>query len=267
MKKMRTNKELIPRSGKYGLIALVLLLCGIPTAIYAANPTEFAAELARLRTEVEELSSDVESRKDELRGRLRSYVSQKTDLEMELAREEMRLKQLREAKAKRVERVADDTQRGELLRPVIERSVDALERSVASSLPFQKEERLAAMRKIHKQNHEGLLRSVDAVARLWDRVEDELRLSRENGLYRQVVALDGEELLVDVARIGMVMLYFKTKDGRVGKAVRQGDEWAFVRLTAKEDRDQVLQLFDSFKKQIRSGFFLLPGSLSQGGVE
>ncbi len=246
-------------------IATVVAFAGIlilPPALHAADPSKLAAELARLRTEVEELASDVESRKDEMRGQLRSYAAQKADLEMELQREEMRLRQIREAKAKRIERMDDDSQRNELLKPVIERSAEVVATQILAGMPFQKEERQAAVNKIKRQNQDGLLRSADAVARLWDRVEDEFRMARENGLYRQVITLGDEEMLVDVARVGMVMLFFKTKDGQVGKAVKQGGKWAFVSLPAKEDKEQVLNLFDSFKKQIRSGFFLLPGSLS-----
>jgi len=241
---------------------LVLLAITLPFTLQAADPTKLAEELARLRTEVEELASDVESKKDELRGQIRSYATQKADLEMELGREEMRLKQLREAKTKRIERMTDDSQRNELLKPVVERSAEAVKARILSGLPFQREERAQAVNKIKRQNQDGLLRSADAVARLWDRVEDEFRLARENGIYRQVVNIGDEEMLVDVARIGMVMLFYKTKDGRVGKAIRQGDKWRFAGLPQKEDRDQIFTLFDSFKKQIRTGFFLLPGSLS-----
>ena len=248
---------------EWRLISWIVLSMAILMAardVFAADPANLAGELARLRTEVEELASDVESSKSAMREQLRSYAAQKADLEMELAREELRLRQLREAKAKRIERMADDNQRNELLKPVIARSAGFIEKSMLAGLPFQKSERIEAVKRIEKKNREGLLRSADAVSRLWDRVEDELRLSRENGVYRQVIRLEGEDLLVDVARVGMVMIYFKTKDGRVGRAERLRDGWTYRQLYAKEEKEQIFALFDSFKKQIRSGFFLLPGA-------
>ncbi len=249
-----------------GLLAVGLGL-GFVSPASADDSTQFAARLAKLRREVEELSEQVENKKDELRGKLRSLAAQQSELEVERQREEMRLRQLREAKAKRIEQVDDDSKRDELFEPVVIRSADMLTAKIRTGLPFQPTERVADIEKIKKQRQDGLLKSADALTRLWDRVEDELRLSKENGLYRQVIEIDGAGMLVDVARIGMVMLFFKTKDGRVGHAYKKGDKWNYAFLVDREQQEQAIQLFDSFKKQIRAGFFLLPNGLVGPGGE
>jgi hypothetical protein len=61
----------------------------------------------------------------------------------------------------------------------------------------------------------------------------------------------------------MVMLFFKTGDGRVGHAVREGSTWTARTLQDAEDRKRVLHLFDSFKKQIRTGYFEIPNALPE----
>ena len=75
--------------------------------------------------------------------------------------------------------------------------------------------------------------------------------------------IHGTEQLVDVVRIGMVMLFFKTAEGAVGHAVKQGDTWTTRTLTEPEDRKRVLRLFDNFKKQIRVGYFEIPNALPE----
>ena len=238
-----------------------MLLVSTGASVQAEDAEALAKALSKLRIETEALSQDVEGRRDEMKNRLRAVAAQKAELEMELAREEMRLKQLRMEKAERVAKTADDTNRDALLEPVVMRSIDILKTAAEGGLPFKVEERVDELEKLRRKKTEGLLTSADAVARLWDRVEDELRLAGENGIYRQTVTVDGEEMLVDVARIGMVMLFYKTKDGRVGKAVKENGAWNFEPLTSPEDKQRVELLFDSFKKQIRTGFFELPEAL------
>jgi hypothetical protein len=47
----------------------------------------------------------------------------------------------------------------------------------------------------------------------------------------------------------------------VGHAVRQGDGWGYEVLTTPEDVKRVDDLFESFKKQIRVGYFTVPNAL------
>jgi hypothetical protein len=245
------------------LAALAIALCAAP--VRAERSTEMAAQIARLRSEVEDLSSRIETEKDAMTGQLRSYTAQKADLEMEVQRAEMTLDQLRDAARRRAEALDRDTRRDALLRPVLSAAIGAIRERIAAGLPFQVAERTADLDALSRQLDEGLIRVPDGVARLWDRVEDEFRLSRENGLYKQVIELDGNELLADVARVGMVMLYFQAGDGRVGSAVHRDGRWSWQALAAKQARVQIATLFDSFKKQIRAGFFLLPAALPPGG--
>lgn len=244
--------------------ALIAVICAAYPA-FADSLDELAKRLAEIRQEVEALSNDITAAREDAKAELRSLAAQKQELQMEREREEMRLKQLQAAKAKRVAEVVDDSNRDELLEPVVLRSADAVAAAISASLPFKKEERLLEIDKLKRKRTEGLIRSADAAARLWDRVEDELRLAGENGIYRQVVKVGSEEMLVDVARVGMVMLFYKTKDGDVGRAEKQGNAWRFVPLSDPEDKKRVLELFDSFKKQIRTGFFILPATLSEYG--
>src|SRR5690606_26715334 len=98
---------------------------------------------------------------------------------------------------------------------------------VKSSLPFRRAERLSELNKLDEQYRAGLLSPPRALSRLWGFIEDEFRITRENGLFQQTVTVNGEEHLAEVVRLGMVMLFYKTNDGQVGKAVAQNGTWTF----------------------------------------
>lgn len=246
------------------LLASILLF---PVMADAQDTSSLAARITKLRNEVEELAADIEAEKEETRAQLRSYAAQKAELEMELQREEMKLKQLREARTKRIQEVNQDEERDVLMKPVFSESIENIKKEMEAGLPFKTPQRMAELDKLKKQMDDNVIKTANAVARLWDRMEDEFRLARENGIYRQVIRIQREEILVDVARVGMVMLYFKTRDGRYGRAVKKGDSWSYELVATKDERKQIANLFDSFKKQIRTGFFVIPNALHGKAVQ
>lgn len=244
---------------KWLLIAAAAAALVIGTDATASDGiSHLAARLATLRGEVEALSGELEAQKEEHRGELRSFSEQKAELEIQLRREGLRLEQLTQARKRQRDSLGDVDELSKRLTPVALASIGDLEATVREGLPFRTEERLAELDKLQRQTADGLLRGQDAIHRVWAFNEDELRLARESGLYRQTIELDGEEILADVARIGMVALYFHTPDGRYGKAVRTAAGWNYQVLTSNDDRTQVAELFDAFKKQIRVGYFQLP---------
>ncbi|WP_374566989.1 DUF3450 family protein, partial [Nitrosomonas sp.] len=73
-----------------------------------------------------------------------------------------------------------------------------------------------------------------------------------------------EKVLVDIAKIGTVFMFFQTKDNQSGMAKRsQGGGWIFETVSDSADRERIRNLFDSLKKQIRQGYFELPNPLSK----
>lgn len=241
------------------VIALFALVAG---PAVADNVTNLAKRLSALRAEVEQLSNEVAQKTEEMNSQLRSLGRQKGDLQLELKREQTRVQKLSVAIRKRKDEIRAEKEKGDRLVPLFKKTVHDVRGHVRSTLPFKTTERLAAVDKIAEQYRAGLLPPARALMRLWSFLEDEFRLTRESGLYRQTVSVGGEEQLVDVARIGMVMLYFKSADDlRVGRAVKKDGKWGFEYITAPKDQENVFRLFDSFQKQIRSGFFQLPNTL------
>jgi F0F1-type ATP synthase membrane subunit b/b' len=243
---------------------LVISLTTAATGAAGGSITNLATRVASLRGEVDSLAAELETRKEEQRAQLRSLAEQRADLELQLRREELRGEQLQAARERQREEIGDKLDLDEDLRPILARALDDLEQTIRVGLPFRTGDRLADLEKLRNQVQSGLVRPQDATYRLWQMFEDELRLRRESGLYRQTILLDGRESLVDVARIGMVALYFCTSDERFGRAVRAENGWTFELLTDSESRRQLRELFDAFKKQIRVGAFELPNGLARG---
>jgi hypothetical protein len=242
-----------------GGVSALLVAIRLSTSAWAEDLDSRAAQLANLRREVETLSADLASRKEDLRADLRAIDGQKSEILVQIRREELRLAQVQgEAEARSAE-LATHASRGESLAPAVLSAISGVRDVVAHGLPLRLAERLGDLDALRAQLEGGTLNPEQAAARLWAFAEDELRLSRENGLDRQVVSVGGEELLADVVHLGMVAMYFRAEGGRVGVAVRRGDTFAWELL---EDGDAVRQvglLFDKMKHGVRSGAFLLPG--------
>lgn len=230
-------------------------------AAWSQKSSDLAAALARLRSEVEQLSSQIDEKKQYYQSRLRSISMRRSSMELNVQRARLQLAQLQRKQEKQQKEIAASGEKEASLRPVITKMVSVVRDAVKDGLPFRIGQRIKALDDIERQLKKKLVRPIKAASRLWQFVEDELRLARENGIYRQIINLDGKKQLVDIARLGMVMLFFKTKDGKYGAAVKQGGKWKFDLVLKKEDKEQVMELFVALKQKIRVGFRQLPNRL------
>lgn len=239
-------------------------LCAIGVISYPAwanDVNDLAARLAELRGEVEQLAQSLNEKSADTKAMVHSLARQRADLELELQREETRVQKLSAAVAKHRAETAAEQAKGQRMLPLYQESLAKTEAYVRSSLPFRRSERLDALRKIDEQHKAGMLSPPRALSRLWSFIEDEFRMTRESGLFQQTVVVDGQERLAEVARLGMVMLFYRTNDGDIGKAVEHDGAWTFEALSDPEAQRAVHELFTSFKKQIRVGYFEIPNAL------
>jgi hypothetical protein len=243
---------------------VTLFLTASVSAQSANSPGALAESLIKLRSEVEQLNNEVELTRQEARTQMAALSAQKAELQAGVSRAELNARKLREDLAKKQAEAGDAGVAGDALKPVLLAALDTLRQSIASGLPFKQTERLAELDDLQRQIEAGKLPPPRAANRLWAFYEDEYRITRENGIYSQTIALDGAEVLADVAKVGSMMLFFRLSDGRVGAARRSGANWRFEVLTDAEDQKRVLAYFDSLGKQIRAGWFELPNALAGG---
>ncbi|MCX8048095.1 MAG: DUF3450 domain-containing protein [Methylohalobius sp.] len=232
-----------------------------PLAVWAgpSNLEQLAKQLAELRTEVDQLQQELEQAKLNHRQKLEALGAQITQLEAEKRRQELALQKLQNELETAQKKTASAAQSNdpELVKPLQE-AISALRRYIQDSLPFKQAERLEALKSLEAKLNEKASSPKKLTAELWALVEDELRLTRENGLYQQILPVDGNSALVETAKLGMVMLFFKTPDGRYGLAKRREDGWHYEIVSQTKDREDIAKLMDALRKQIRQGYFELP---------
>ncbi len=229
----------------------------------SAQEAEALAErLVQLRSQVEELNQELEIVKEEHRAEMQGLAAQKAELEANRNRLETQVRQLEQTLEENRAAAAEAGVDNERLEPVLMEAIAGLRAQIEVALPFKRDERLAELDEIRVQLESDVIPANRAANRLWAFHEDEIRLTRENGIYNQTIELGGERLLADVAKLGTVMMFFRTSDLRYGQVKRQGADWQFVTIDDAAQIAAIEGLFDSLQKQIRQGFFELPNTLS-----
>lgn len=234
-----------------------------PVSMAKANNIEnLARSLAKLRGEVEALQTELDLEKDKHKSKITSLSSQLADLSVEERRQNTAIEKLEHSLEKLTEASAQAEQSGEQLKPVLLKVLARYRQYVLTGFPFKIDDRVKAIETLEDNIINDLVDPNKAVNQAWALIEDEIRLSKENGIYQQTILLDGEKVLADIAKLGTVFLFFQTRDNRAGMAKQaENGEWRFEAVSSTGDISRIATLFDSLKKQIRQGYFELPNPL------
>lgn len=230
--------------------------------VQAQNDEKLASNLINLRGEVEDIQSELKILKSEHKNSMSYLNTRKTELQANVDRKELKIKQTRIALEKLQEKVKQLGAGSEQLIPQVETLIMAVKTSINTGIPFKHTERLSVIEEIERKLKARKITSQNAVNRLWAFLEDEIRLTRENAIYSQTIELHGENILVEIAKLGTVLMYFKTRDEQYGVVNRENNGWSYTLLSDTQQIQHVAILFDSLKKQIRQGYFTLPMTLT-----
>ena len=215
----------------------------------------------KLRAEVEQLDSSIADEKDAYRSTMKSLRMQKNDLEAIIAREDLRIKQLLVEMSKVKKEVREAGKNSVGLKPIVLAALTALEKTVLTQIPFKTEDRIADIHNIQKQVENDEVTAQKGLALTWNAYGDAIRMSKENGIFKQTITINGQDRLAEVARVGTMMMFFKTPDDTMGYVAKAGGNWHYIEVISKQDKTEIASLFDAFKKQIRTGYFSLPNAL------
>ena len=149
----------------------------------------------------------------------------------------------------------DDTRFSSALEQQVEHTLVQLKAQVEQGIPFRQTERLMALEQVRDDMRSQKLSAQKATLQLWGLMEDERRLSRENSVDRQIIRLNDQDVQVQVARLGLVALFFYTEDGEAGYAKRDGTDWTWVVINQSSQVEHVRRLVDSLSKGVRTGRF------------
>jgi hypothetical protein len=239
-------------------MALAFLIAG---SSLMANSDNMAESLMKLRAEVEQLDSSIADEKDAFKGSMKSLRLQKNDLEALIAREDLRMKQLTAEMSKVKVEVQEAGKNSVGLKPLVLDALERLQARIQTQIPFKTNDRIDDVTRIEEQLKKDEITAQKALALTWNSYGDAIRMSKENGIFKQTIELNGQDRLADVARIGTMMMYFMTPNDEMGYVVKDKQGWQYQQVVNKEEMDQISVLFDAFKKQIRTGYFTLPNAL------
>jgi hypothetical protein len=239
------------------LLSTALALLALPSVASADRWTARAKELSKLRAEVEDVEGKIARERASANAELKALTQQKGELALLLRKEQLTLATLRKQRERLALRLKSTKGQRRAIVPAVLAAASELRLYLTASLPFARDKRLAALDRIVNGLKAETLAPRAAAGQLWQLLEDELKLCRETGLHQQAVSLDGKRVLADIARLGMVALYFRTSDGRVGRAAKTAKGYRYV-VSSGAARRGVTALFEALKKQLRSGLFQLP---------
>lgn len=240
---------------------LVLLLLSAPV-VMGSSLENLAKSLAKIRGEVETLQTQLDTEKDKHSSRMSALTSQLADLSVEERRQKLSIEKLQHSIEKMGVNTKQAEQSGDRLKPVLIELLNDYKHHIQTGFPFKMEDRIKAINDLENNVVNQLIDPNKAVNQAWSLIEDEVRLSKENGIYQQTILLDGEKVLVDIAKLGTVFLFFQTRDNRFGMAKRLSEGgWKYETVDDTNDIERIKNLFDSLKKQIRQGYFELPNPL------
>ncbi len=257
-----TTKQVI------GISALLLLSfnCNFALASTDLQVNQLQKQLIDLRTTVDEKSAELSLLRQENKQKRQFMLSQIAEIKASIEHKSLVIAKI-DSKLKKNKAFLETVKSDDVLEKDIDTAINELRHYISENLPFKINERLAALDEMQQQLESRAVSAPRLANKLWAFVEDEITLTKGNGVYRQIINLEHEQKLVDVARVGMMMLYYRDGAGNVGMARKKGgqteiESWQFVALNSKEETHQIHFLFDSFQKQVRFGEFTLPNALA-----
>lgn len=234
----------------------------LSTSVAMASSLEnLAKALAKIRGEVETLQTQLDTEKEKHGSRMSALNSQLADLSVEERRQKLSIEKLQHSIEKLGVTAKQAEQSGESLKPVLLSALGDYKRHIQNGFPFKMEDRIKAIDDLENNIANQQVDPNKAVNQAWSLIEDEIRLSKENGVYQQTISLSGEKVLADIAKLGTVFLFFQTRDNQNGMARQTADGWKYEIVDNTADMERIKNLFDSLKKQIRQGYFELPNPL------
>lgn len=254
---------------KKGYLFSVFLVCQLSFAAWAEDNTEaMATQLIELRGQVEDLQSELQILQSEQTQTMAYLNTRKAELNAQLDRQQLMIKQAERDLANTQTQIQALGADSAHMVPDVINMIDQLMASIEVGIPFKHLARQEVLQHIKRNLVADKITAQQAINQMWAFVEDELRLTQENGLYSQTIALEGEDVLVEVAKLGTALMYFKTKQNQYGHALKANDgSYSFKLFESESQKQAVANLFDSLQKQIRQGLFELPISALLKGAQ
>lgn len=246
---------------KRSLFGMAVCMMLITSSLHAESNKNIVKTIMKLRADVETIYSKIDEQKENYKSQIKSLAMQKADNEAQINRKETAQKLLESDIHTVEEKLAQKGDSTTSLKPMLMGALSKLEVLIQNSLPFKTQERLEDVQKIKTDLEQGNITEEKALSLTWASYDDTLRLTKEIGLFKQQITVNGEEKMAKIAKLGSVMMFFATPDDKVGYVVKKDNTYTFNVVTNENEVAQIVALFDALQKQIRTGYFSLPNAL------
>jgi len=244
-------------------VILSIVTCGMlfSSNLYAENDENIIDSIMKLRGDVESLYSKIDENKEQYKSQIKSLAMQRADNEAQINRKETAIELAKTDLNALETKIKMLSNRSEDIKPMLFLALDDLESIINSGIPFKIEERLAEVTKLRTQLKDSVITQEKALALIWASYDDTIRLTKEIGLFKQSIEVDGETKMAQIAKIGSMMLFFATPDEQMGYVVKENGKYRYKVITDDIEKTKIVALFDALQKQIRTGYFTLPNAL------
>lgn len=243
---------------------LLPLLLSTTDGPVAPAPT-LAERVATLRAEVDALSDELASDRMQQKEQLLALARRKAELSATVDGKNLEHKALmariEEQRAALLARRAgvDDA------RAPLRAAAAQLRAHIEGTPPVAREARLQRLHAAELAVEQGS--ASEGAKALWAVIHDEALAGAETVKLRQPIDLEGKPAMAEIVRVGSLLAYFRTGDGRFGFAAQERDDGAvgsprfFWRVAAGEDKARIRGLFDALRRKQTNGAHLLPAVL------
>ena len=245
---------------------LILMIVSMVSMSSAAQWEKLVDQVTQARSEIEVLSKQTDGLVRKEQADMDLWSQKKTEFETQLVREKLREKQINE-KLKRLEaRIKIDPKADPQGKKKLLEWLSQYATTMASTIPFHMEKRMAQVDDLKARVQSGHEAHEYILADFWSFLESEMKLSQTND-YRIVdVAIHGETKKCEVARLGLQALFVVTPNGKVLRAVNNGQKWDWQDIEDVESKTSVLTLVKNLKSKNSSGYYLLPLNKAKMGA-
>ncbi|MEA2091534.1 MAG: DUF3450 family protein, partial [Campylobacterota bacterium] len=219
---------------------------------FAQNNEDIIKSIMKLRADVESLYTSIDENKEQYKYQMKSLAMQSADSEAQINRHITSIKLAKNELNKIKTKIEKKSSKSTDLKPLLNYAMDQLEKSIKEGLPFKVEDRVASIDKIRTQLRNGSISEEKALSLIWANYDDSIRVTKEIGLFKQEINLNGKNILAQVAKIGSVMMFFSTPDEKVGYVIKDASKYSYKVISDPED---------ALQKNIRTGYFTLPNAL------
>lgn len=243
------------------LPSLILSASIVSGLTASSNHDELVTSIVKLRGDVEALYTQLKDNKQRYTEEMKSLSLQITDTDAQINRKTTAIKLAKKKLEDIQDKIKTTSSSNQEIKPLIYEAIKLLEKQIMAGIPFMVNQRTADLHKIQSDLEENVITNEKALALVWASYDDAIRVTKEIGLFKQEININGTTRLAKVAKLGSVALFFSTPSDEIGYAVRKGNGYEYKTVTDPKDKEKIVALFDALQKQIRTGFFELPNAL------